>query len=163
MATADTAVLDDFLNAFQAQIDSGFGLISGDVTKVFSLLVIISVTATALMWALDEGGHVSAALVRKIMLVGVFSWILTSWKDLSTDVAQGFAALGLKAGSGSLSLSDFMQAPTKVVTLGLSDGLAIARYIGQLSQQGYGIGFFAHYDVCFNIDRNIYVVIGTQP
>jgi type IV secretion system protein TrbL len=147
VATADTAVLDDFLNAFQSQVDSGFGLISGDVGKVFSLLVIISVSMTALLWALDEGSQVSPALVRKILLVGAFSWLITSWKTLSTAIAEGFAALGLKAGAGSLSLADFMQAPTKVVGLGLADAFAIVKYIGKLSQQGYGIGFFAHFDV----------------
>jgi type IV secretion system protein TrbL len=111
------------------------------------MLVLISVSGAALFWALDENSQISAALIRKILLVGAFSWLLASWQTLSRAIAEGFAALGLKAGSGSLSLSDLMQSPTKVVGLGLADAMGIIKYIGALSQQGYGVGFFAHFDV----------------
>ncbi|WP_158912760.1 P-type conjugative transfer protein TrbL [Caulobacter sp. S45] len=147
MATADSAALDDFLNTFRTQVDSGFGLISGDVGSVFGVLVVISVAITALLWAIDETQNVTAAFIRKILLVGFFAWLISSWHSLSVTVVEGFTALGLKAGSGSLSISDFMTSPSKIVGDGFKDAFALVQYIGQLSQQGYGLGFFNHFDV----------------
>ena len=67
MATADPAVLDDFLNKFRTQVDAGFGLIQGDVSATLASLVVISIVITALMWAIDENQNVLASLVRKIL------------------------------------------------------------------------------------------------
>lgn len=147
MATADSAALDDFLNRFRTQVDSGFGLISGDVGIVFGFLVVISVAITALLWAIDETQNVTAAFIRKILLVGFFAWLIGNWHSLSVTIVEGFTALGLKAGSGSLSISDFMSSPSNIVADGFKDAFALIQYIGRLSQEGYGFGFFAHFDV----------------
>ena len=84
MATADPAVLDDFLNKFRTQVDAGFGLIQGDVSATLASLVVISIVITALMWAIDENQNVLASLVRKILLVGFFAFlgIATLWFGL---------------------------------------------------------------------------------
>ena len=147
MATADSNALDDFLNTFRTQVDSGFGLISGDVGSVFGVLVVISVGLAALLWAIDETQNVTAAFIRKILLVGFFAWLISSWHSLSVTIVEGFAALGLKAGSGSLSLSDFMNSPSKVVGDGFTDAFALIQYMGQQAQQDAGFGFFTHFDV----------------
>lgn len=147
MATADSGALDDFLNTFRSQVDSGFGLISGDVGSVFGVLVVISVGLTALLWAIDETQNVTAAFIRKILLVGFFAWLISSWHSLSVTIVEGFASLGLKAGSGSLSLSDFMNSPSKVVGDGFTDAFALIQYMGQQAQQDAGFGFFTHFDV----------------
>jgi type IV secretion system protein TrbL len=147
MATADSAALDDFLNTFRTQVDTGFGLISGDVGGVFGLLVVISVAMTALLWAIDETQNVTAAFIRKILIVGFFAWLISSWHSLSVTIVEGFTALGLKAGSGSLSLADFMTSPSKIVGDGFKDAFQLIQYIGKLSQEGYGLGFFNHFDV----------------
>ncbi len=65
MATASPAGLDLFLNNFRTQVDSGFGLISGDVQAVLGTLVAISIVTTALFWAIDENQNVLASLVRR--------------------------------------------------------------------------------------------------
>jgi type IV secretion system protein TrbL len=70
MATASPAGLDVFLNNFRSQVDSGFGLISGDVQTVLATLVVISIAITAILWAIDENQNVLASLVRKVLLVG---------------------------------------------------------------------------------------------
>jgi type IV secretion system protein TrbL len=147
MATADSSALDDFLNSFRTQVDSGFGLISGDVQIVFGCLVLISVGLTAVMWIIDESATVTAAFIRKVLAVGFFSWLITSWQTLSTLVVQGFASLGLQAGAGNMSLANFLSSPSKVVGDGFGVAFQILKYIGQLSQQDYGLGFFSHFDV----------------
>src|ERR1700744_808478 len=144
MATADPAVLDDFLNKFKTQVDAGFGLISGDVTGVLATLVVISVVATAMLWAIDENQNVMASLVRKVLLVGFFAWLVTQWQSLSGTVVNGFAALGLKAGGGGMSLSTFTTEPSQIVMAGIKVIAALFQYVQKIAPGP--VEFFAHID-----------------
>ena len=100
MATADPAALDQFISAFTGQVGSGFGAIAGEVQTVLAILVVISITLTAVLWAIDETQNVLAPLVRKILLIGFFAWLVTNWHSLSLTVVNGFAKLGLQASGG---------------------------------------------------------------
>ena len=144
MATADPAVLDDFLNKFKTQVDAGFGLIQGDVTGVLATLVVISVAATAVLWAIDESQNILPSFVRKILLVGFFAWLLTQWQSLSSTVVNGFAALGLKAGGGGMSVSTFTTEPSQIVMAGIKVIAALFQYIQKIAPGP--IEFFAHID-----------------
>ena len=145
MATADPNALDDFLNKFRSQVDAGFGLIQGDVTATLATLVVISIVVTALLWAIDENQNVLASLVRKTLLVGFFVFIVGQWPTLSKTVVNGFAALGLKAGGGTMSLSDFTTSPSKVVIAGVTVVKALMLYVKQISPGP--VEFFSHIDV----------------
>jgi type IV secretion system protein TrbL len=147
MSTALPEALDNFLEAYIGKIDSGFGLIQGDVQAVFATLIVISVGVSAILWAVDETQNVPAALIRKILLFGIFAWLITSWHALSLTVVNGFGALGLKAAGGGLGLHDLMNSPSKVVGDGIKDAAALMKYVGQLSQEGFGAGFIQHIDV----------------
>jgi type IV secretion system protein TrbL len=143
--TADPAALDDFLNTFKNQVDAGFGLIQGDVTGTLGTLVIISIAITAVLWAIDENQNVLASLVRKVLLVGFFAWLVTQWHTLSSTVVNGFAALGLKASGGTMSVTDFTQSPSKIVIAGINVISALMQYIQKIAPGP--IEFFAHIDV----------------
>ena len=97
MATASPAALDEFIRRFTTQIDTGFGVISGEVQTVLGTLVVISIALTAILWAIDETQNVLASLVRKVLLVGFFAWLVGSWHTLSLTVVNGFGQLGLRA------------------------------------------------------------------
>lgn len=146
MATADPAALDQFISAFTGQVGSGFGAIAGEVQTVLAILVVISITLTAVLWAIDETQNVLAPLVRKILLIGFFSWLVTNWHSLSLTVVNGFAKLGLQA-SGGGSIGDFTKAPTKAVEAGLSVVVDLIKYIGDLAQQNGGFGALMHIDM----------------
>ena len=47
----DVGVIDTFLNTFTSYIDSGFGLIKGDVTGLSSILIALDITLAGLFWA----------------------------------------------------------------------------------------------------------------
>ena len=47
----NTGVVDTFLNVFTQYIDSGFGLLGGEVAFLSSTLVVIDVTLAGLFWA----------------------------------------------------------------------------------------------------------------
>ncbi len=146
METASPAAIDDFLERFRTTIDSGFGLIQGDVQGVLALLVVLSLSLSALFWALDDDRNVPAALIRKILLFGFFSWLILSWRPLSLTVANGFVALGLKAGGGTIGIADFMQSPSYIVVAGLAAAFELLKYVGRLSGEAAGFGFFIHFD-----------------
>jgi type IV secretion system protein TrbL len=145
MATADPAVLDDFLNKFKTQVDAGFGLIQGDVSGVLATLVTISIVITAILWAIDETQNVLAGLVRKVLLVGFFAWLVAQWHTLSTTVVNGFAALGLKAGGGAMSVSTFTTSPSQIVMAGIKVIQGLLQYVQKIAPGP--IEFFAHIDV----------------
>ncbi len=142
MATASPAGLDLFLNNFRTQVDSGFGLISGDVQSVLATLVVISIVVTAILWAIDENQNVLASLVRKVLLVGFFAFLVAQWPTLTKTIVNGFAALGLKAGGGAMSLSDFTTSPSKVVMAGVTVVKDLMLYIQKLAPGP--VEFFAH-------------------
>ncbi|KQV64057.1 P-type conjugative transfer protein TrbL [Caulobacter sp. Root343] len=145
MTTASPAAIDELLDRYTTQVGSGFGLIQGDVQTTFGILMIISLGLSALLWALDEHQNVPAALVRKILLFGFFAWLISGWKALTLTVINGFAALGLKAGGGALTVGDLMQ-PSKVAIDGMKVAFDLLKYIGRLASEGMGVGFFTHID-----------------
>ena len=145
MATATPGGLDLFLNNFRSQVDSGFGLISGDVQTVLATLVVISIVITALLWAIDENQNVLASLVRKVLLVGFFAWLVSQWHTLSQTVVEGFVGLGLKAGGGTMALGDFLNSPSKIVVQGIKVCVGLFDYIHQIAPGP--VEFFAHLDV----------------
>lgn len=146
MAAADTSALDIFITRFTAQIDSGFGLISGDVSAVLGTLVVISIVIMAILWAIDETQNVLAPLVRKVLLVGFFAWLVGNWHGLTTTIVTGLGQLGLKAGGGA-TIGDFMAAPTRSVNAGFAIFRQLIEYIGELASQNAGFGTLAHVDM----------------
>lgn len=146
MATASPAALDEFIRRFTTQIDTGFGVISGEVQTVLGTLVVISIALTAILWAIDETQNVLASLVRKVLLVGFFAWLVGSWHTLSLTVVNGFGQLGLRA-SGGGSVDDFMNAPTTAVDAGMQIVVKLMAYIGELAKQNGGFGALQNIDV----------------
>ena len=46
-----TGVIDRFLEVFTSYIDSGFGLLGGEVAFLATTLIVIDITLAALFWA----------------------------------------------------------------------------------------------------------------
>ena len=144
MATASPNGLDLFLTNFRTQVDSGFGLISGDVHTVLGTLVVISIVTTAILWAIDENQNVLASLVRKVLLIGFFAWLVTQWHTLSQTVIDGFVSLGLKAGGGAMAMGNFLNSPSKIVLQGIKVCVGLFDYIHLMAPGP--VEFFAHLD-----------------
>jgi len=51
----DLAIIDRFTNIFSRYIDSGFGLVNGEVVFLSATLVAIDMTLAGLWWAMDQG------------------------------------------------------------------------------------------------------------
>src|SRR6478736_3699706 len=92
----DLAIIDRFTETFSRYIDSGFGLLSGDVAFLTTVLVAIDITLAGLFWALMGEDNVPAQLIR-------------NFKSLADIVFQSFAGLGLKASGTALTANDLMR------------------------------------------------------
>ena len=117
----NVGVIDTFLNTFTTYIDSGFGLIKGDVTYLSSTLIVIDITLAGLFWAWGADEDVIQRLVKKTLYIGFFAFIITNFNNLSGIVFNSFAGLGLKAGGSSISTADFLR-PGRLAQVGLDAG-----------------------------------------
>ena len=136
-----TGIIDQFLSTFTTYIDSGFGLVSGDVGFIASTLIVIDVTLAALFWSWGADEDIMARLVKKVLFVGVFVWLINNWNSLANIVFQSFSGLGLKASGSSLSASQFLQ-PGRIAQVGLDAGRPLLTSISGL--MGY-VSFFENF------------------
>ena len=115
-----TGVIDRFLDLFSRYIDSGFGLIHGDVGFLASSLIVIDVTLAFLFWTWGEGEDIVARLVRKTIHVGFFAFLIANWNGLAKIIYLSFSGIGLKA-AGSGGADDLLH-PGKIAQVGLDAG-----------------------------------------
>jgi type IV secretion system protein TrbL len=115
---SELGVIDQFLQVFGRYIDSGFGLVRGDVASLARILVAIDVTLAALLWAWTPGEEVLARLVRKTLYVGAFAFLIGDFPRLAQIVFDSFAGLGLKAGGSALSAADLLR-PGRIAEVGV--------------------------------------------
>ena len=69
-------VIDTFLATFIRYIDSGFGLLAGDVAYLSTTLIAIDITLAGLFWALAQNTDVIVGLLKKVLYVGVFAFVI---------------------------------------------------------------------------------------
>jgi type IV secretion system protein TrbL len=136
-----TGVIDQFLNVFTQYIDSGFGLLQGEVKWLAGVLIAIDLVLAALFWAWAPDENVIARLVKKTLFIGVFAYIINNWTTLSRIVFESFAGLGLKASGTGLSLADFLR-PGRIAQTGIDAGKPILDSISGL--MGF-VSFFENF------------------
>ena len=126
-----TGVIDHFLEVFTRYIDSGFGLLGGEVAFIATTLIVIDVTLAALFWSWGADDDIIARLVKKTLFVGVFAYIIGNWNNLARIVFESFAGLGLKASGTGFTTADLLR-PGKVAQTGLDAGRPLLDSISSL-------------------------------
>ncbi len=134
-----TGVIDNFLGVFTQYIDSGFGLVQGDVRWLASTLIAIDITLAGLFWAMAPDEDVLARLIRKTLYIGVFAFILGSYNNLAKIIYNSFAGLGVEAGGGTISAAQLLQ-PGRIAQVGVTAGQPILTAISGL------MGFASFFD-----------------
>ena len=138
----DISVIDQFLAVFSQYIDSGFGLLHGEVAYLSATLIVIDMTLAGLFWAMG-GEEVLAKLIRKTLYVGAFAYIIGNFNTLAGIVFRSFAGLGLLASGSTVSMSNFIQ-PGRLAQVGVTAGQPILQQIGTMS---HGItAVFSNFD-----------------
>ena len=132
----DVAVIDRFLNVFSTYIDSGFGLLGGEVAFLTATLVVIDMTIAGLFWALShatgQADDVLVRLIRKVLYVGAFAYIIGNFNTLAGIVFRSFAGLGLMASGTGMTAAEFLQ-PGRLAKVGVDAGAPILEQISEMS------------------------------
>jgi type IV secretion system protein TrbL len=136
-----TGVIDRFLAVFTQYIDSGFGLLGGDIAFVATTLIAIDMTLAALFWSWGAEDDIIARLVKKTLFVGVFAYLIGNWNTLARIVFESLAGLGLKASGTGLAEADFLR-PGRIAQVGLDAGRPLLDSISGL--MGY-VSFFENF------------------
>src|SRR5215470_16548227 len=137
----NTGVIDRFTEVFTRYIDSGFGLLGGEVAFLASTLIVIDVTLAGLFWAWGADEDVLAHLVKKTLFVGFFAFLIGNFNGLAKIVFYSFAGLGLKASGSGLSADQFLQ-PGRLAQVGIDAGRPILQAASSLL--GY-VSFFQNF------------------
>lgn len=127
----DTGVIDRFLETFTSYIDSGFGLLGGEVAFLTTTLIVIDITLAGLFWAWGADEDVLQRLIRKTLYIGFFAFIIGNFNRLAGIVFESFSGLGLQAGGSSLSGAELLQ-PGRVAQVGIDAGSPILEAAGEL-------------------------------
>lgn len=127
----DLNVIDRFTEIFVTYIDSGFGLLSPEIAFLTTILIGIDITMAGLLWAFSEDRTVLPSLVRKVLYVGAFAFILNNFADLSSIVFESFAGLGLQATGTPISADDLMR-PGFVAAAGFDAALPLLDEVSTL-------------------------------
>src|ERR1700676_1078115 len=136
-----TGIIDQFLETFTRYIDSGFGLLGGEVGFLATTLAAIDVTLAGVFWAWGADEDILARLVKKTLFVGVFAFLIGNWNSLARIIFESFASLGLKASGTGLSSADFLR-PGKIAQVGLDAGRPILDSISRLMRY---VSFFENF------------------
>ena len=127
----DLAIIDRFTETFSRYIDSGFGLLAGDVAFLTTVLVAIDITLAGIFWAMHGDENVPVQLIRKVLYVGFFALLLNNFKGLADIVFQSFAGLGLKASGTAMTAADLMR-PGFVASAGFTASRPLLEKAGEL-------------------------------
>jgi type IV secretion system protein TrbL len=137
----NTGIIDNFLGVFTQYIDSGFGLLGGEVAFIATTLIVIDVTLAALFWAWGADDDVVQRLVKKTLFIGIFAYLISNWNNLARIVFDSFAGLGLMGSGTGFSIEDLMR-PGRVAQTGLDAGRPLLESISDL--MGW-IAFFENF------------------
>src|SRR5215467_5881555 len=119
--------IDLFTDTFSKYIDSGFGLLKGEVGYLASTLIVIDMTIAGLFWALAPDEDVLARLVKKTLYIGFFAFLI-----IGNVVASGVKVLVLAIvfGIGNTLFSTFTGmftgSPLPTPTIDQAEAVALA-------------------------------------
>ena len=124
-------IIDRFTQTFVLYIESGFGLLSGDVAFLVSILVAIDIVLAGLFWALLGEDNLAAQLIKKILYVGFFALILNNFQWLTDLVfATGFTAAWplLEAAGELIGFTTFFNNVTTILVLLLAWAIVLLAF-----------------------------------
>lgn len=135
----DLSVIDGFLQTFVTYIDSGFGLLQGDVAWLSATLIGLDITLAGLFWAMDAHTNVMAKFIKKILYVGVFAFIIGNFAALTDIIFRSFSGLGLNVTNNTLTAQDLMR-PGRLAGIGFDAAWPL------LDKAGSMLGFTVFFD-----------------
>jgi type IV secretion system protein TrbL len=127
----NVGVIDTFLNTFTTYIDSGFGLLKGEIAHLSSALIVLDIVLAGLFWAWGADEDVLQRLVKKTLYIGFFAFVIGNFNSLAKILFNSFAGLGLLAGGSSITTAEFLR-PGRLAQVGLDAGQPLLDAANQL-------------------------------
>lgn len=137
----DLNVIDRFMSEFIRYIDSGFGLLGGDVGFLTTTLIGIDITLAGLFWALGSEQDVVGRFIKKILYIGAFAFIINRFSTLADIIFRSFTAAGLTAGGSGMTADQLLQ-PGRLAGTGFSAAWPLLQHASDLSGP---VGFFTNF------------------
>ncbi len=129
----DLAVIDRYTQVFSQYIDSGFGLLGGEVAYLTATLVVIDMTLAGLWWAMGGGqDDILARLIKKTLYVGAFAFIIGNFNAIGNIIFESFSGLGLVASGSTMTAGEFLQ-PGRLAQVGVEAAEPLLDQVGELS------------------------------
>ncbi|WP_339864914.1 P-type conjugative transfer protein TrbL [Paremcibacter congregatus] len=129
------SIIDRFMATFSQYIDTGFGLLSGDVAFLTTILIGIDITLAGLFWSLNSMGggddHIIGRLLKKVLYVGVFAYIINNFQNLANIIYRSFSGLGLTAVASDLTAADLLK-PGKIAATGFEAAWPLLEQVSRL-------------------------------
>ena len=82
--------------------------------------------------ATGQGEDVIAKLLRKVLYVGAFAYIINNFNWLASIVFRSFAGLGITATGSAITMENFLQ-PGRLAKTGIDAGAPILEQIGEMA------------------------------
>lgn len=114
---ASSQTANDLMIVFSDTVTAGFASLAGPVNGIFGLMIALVVALTGIQWAISANRDALAGAFSKILLIGAFAYIINDWQGLSETIFAGFMRIGLQAGGGGISPSDFLN-PGAIIETG---------------------------------------------
>ena len=127
----DLGIIDRFMETFSQYIDSGFGLLSGDVAFLTSILIGIDITLAGLFWALGGEDNIVGRLLKKVLYVGAFAFTLNNFQNLADIIYRSFSGLGIQAAPGGMTADDLLK-PGKIAATGYEAAYPLLEQVSNL-------------------------------
>lgn len=115
----NTSVMTDTMNALLGVFRSGAGELSSAGAGLLGVLVAIEVTWAGIMWSLSSGDDVFRGFLRKVVHVGVFTFIVLNFSELANAALEGFMWAGGKIGGTGISVAA-LKNPSLLLDMGFS-------------------------------------------
>ncbi len=126
MAAPSMETPNELMVVFSNTISAGFDALQGPINGVFGLMIVLVVTLTGIQWMLSPQRDILASGFGKVLLIGLFAYIINDWQSLAETLQVGFVDLGLTAGGGTLSRGEFLN-PGAI----LQQGWEIVKALGE--------------------------------
>lgn len=144
-------ILTSLLNAFLAVFAAGPGHLAPGAARLLFLIGAIELTFAGLWWAL-KGENVLVGLIQKMLLIGLFSFFVTSWPTLINTVLDGFVWSGFTAaGSNPAAGAAIIKDPSSIITQAFVSTQPIADQISALKWYDLGSLFMYGWAYIFTI------------
>jgi type IV secretion system protein TrbL len=98
--TSFTGLLDQY----QTAINSAYGNLASDINWLLWAMITFNIVLAGFQWMFSED-NVAPQLVRKMLFLGFFVWLVNNWAMLTNTLLNTMMMLGMKAADTPLSTS----------------------------------------------------------